>query len=276
MGSPLSPVLSDIVMDDLEQDCISKLDWFHKKTWSQRYLNFNLHQPKSYKIGTIKNLVDRAIRLSSPEFHSKNLNLIHNVLLLNNYPKFLITKHTKSKYNSILASHNNNNNSNIDILNSKNFIALPYVAGLFESLNRIFHKYNISFVGTNIENLQPLFDSGKDPLPKDKRSNIVYKIPCSDCNQVYIGQTSRQLHTRIREHKRNILENEEHYIVLTRHIITSDHRFNYDLASILEEEPVYSRRIYLEMCNIINHTNSVNLRQDIEHLSTIYLPIIRR
>ncbi|GAA48076.1 hypothetical protein CLF_101149 [Clonorchis sinensis] len=32
----------------------------------------------------------------------------------------------------------------------------------------------------------------------------VYKIKCNDCIKVYMGQTARELHTRIGEHKRKI------------------------------------------------------------------------
>jgi len=35
-------------------------------------------------------------------------------------------------------------------------------------------------------------------------TEIVYKINCKDCDQVYIGQTKRYLETRIKKHRRNI------------------------------------------------------------------------
>ncbi|XP_046466612.1 uncharacterized protein [Neodiprion pinetum] len=342
MGSPLSPILSDLVLDDLEQYCLNKLDfkpsfffryvddiitavpsnkvaemlsvfnsfhprlqftselesnhrisfldvliindnqfiktdWFHKATWSQRYLNYHSHHPRSYKIGTINCLVDRAIRLSSMEFHKKNLSLIQQVLSKNDYPPRLLNKHIQFKYDSILSSTSPNNN--IDVIttqtNQKSYISIPYVAGLFESLNRTFSKYKIQFVGKCAYDLSSMFDSGKDPLPLGMRSGVVYKIPCNQCNMSYIGQTSRQLHTRITEHKRNIHEHEDNYTALTRHAIDFDHSFNYSQASIIDVEPLYYNRLLLEICNIVAHPNSVNRKQDIEHLSNIYTSVIR-
>ncbi|XP_046491078.1 uncharacterized protein [Neodiprion pinetum] len=342
MGSPLSPILSDLVLDDLEQYCLNKLDfkpsfyfryvddivtavpsdkvaemlsvfnsfhprlqftselesnhrisfldvliindnqfiktdWFHKATWSQRYLNYHSHHPRSYKIGTINCLVDRAIRLSSMEFHKKNLSLIQQVLSKNDYPPRLLNKHIQFKYDSILSSTSPNNNIDATTAqtNQKNYISIPYVAGLFESLNRTFSKYKIQFVGKCAHDLSSMFDSGKDPLPPGMRSGVVYKIPCSQCNMSYIGQTSRQLHTRITEHKRNIHEHEDNYTALTRHAIDFDHSFNYSQASIIDVEPLYYNRLLLEMCNIVAHPNSVNRKQDIEHLSNIYTSVIR-
>ena len=42
--------------------------------------------------------------------------------------------------------------------------------------------------------------SVKDPVPVELRSNVVYKFTCATCNSCYVGETSRHLSTRIREH----------------------------------------------------------------------------
>ena len=42
--------------------------------------------------------------------------------------------------------------------------------------------------------------SVKDLVPFDLRSRVVYKFLCAGCNACYIGETSRHLSTRVREH----------------------------------------------------------------------------
>ena len=42
--------------------------------------------------------------------------------------------------------------------------------------------------------------SVKDPVPLDLHSRVVYKFLCAGCNVCYIGETSRHLSTRVREH----------------------------------------------------------------------------
>ena len=42
--------------------------------------------------------------------------------------------------------------------------------------------------------------SVKDPVPVELRSNVDYKFTCTSCNSYYVGETSRHLSTRIREH----------------------------------------------------------------------------
>ena len=45
--------------------------------------------------------------------------------------------------------------------------------------------------------------SPKSRTPSDWQTNVVYKIPRADCTWSYIGETSRCLHTREKEHIRN-------------------------------------------------------------------------
>ena len=40
----------------------------------------------------------------------------------------------------------------------------------------------------------------KDFIPQSLRSRVVYKFQCASCNACYIGETTRHLSTRIREH----------------------------------------------------------------------------
>jgi len=158
MGSPLSPVVADIVMRDLETICLNSvncyltfyfryvddivmavssdnvnqifrtfneyhdrikftieyeegrylsfldilftikddklyIDWFHKKSFSGRFLSFFSGHPLCHKVGMIHRLVDRAFLLSHPTFHKKSLQLIIEILMNNGYPsQFYIQK----------------------------------------------------------------------------------------------------------------------------------------------------------------------------------------
>ena len=44
----------------------------------------------------------------------------------------------------------------------------------------------------------------KDKIEKEASRGIVYKINCKDCDCVYVGQTSRSLKTRMKEHAKAI------------------------------------------------------------------------
>ena len=46
-----------------------------------------------------------------------------------------------------------------------------------------------------------ILPSSKDPLILEEKSCLVYRVPCFDCDFIYIGQTERDLKSRLAEHK---------------------------------------------------------------------------
>ena len=72
------------------------------------------------------------------------------------------------------------------------FACLPYIACL---------PY---FRLSSFKTLQQEFPSPKFRQPMDLQTNVVYKIPCSDCSWNYIGETGRSFQTQKKEHKRNL------------------------------------------------------------------------
>jgi len=63
-----------------------EFNWYHKPTFSGRFLNFLSYHPISHKIGVVMGLVDKTFHLSHPKFHEKNLSFVINILLENSYP----------------------------------------------------------------------------------------------------------------------------------------------------------------------------------------------
>ena len=89
------------------------------------------------------------------------------------------------------------------------FSLMPYQAlniplSIFESLlpavlgKQNKYKLNIKIVLTPFK-FGDMFNV-KDPVPKSLKSFVVYKFVCPGCNACYIGETTRHLSTRIKEH----------------------------------------------------------------------------
>jgi len=57
-----------------------EFDWFHKPTFSGRYLNYNFQHALAQKRGTITGMMDRAFFLPHPKYHQKNFKLIVEIL----------------------------------------------------------------------------------------------------------------------------------------------------------------------------------------------------
>lgn len=65
----------------------------------------------------------------------------------------------------------------------------------------------------------------KDCLDHGSNSNVIYKLNCASCNAFYVGQTSRQLRTRVVEHQRNFSANYNRQSVVDRHRSDLSHDF---------------------------------------------------
>ncbi|RLU23515.1 hypothetical protein DMN91_003720 [Ooceraea biroi] len=67
-------------------------NWYRKPTFSGRYISFLSNHPDKQKVGVIKSLVDRALLLSDPRFHTSNINVVKEILMNNCYPVEVIDR----------------------------------------------------------------------------------------------------------------------------------------------------------------------------------------
>ncbi len=76
---------------------------------------------------------------------------------------------------------------------------LSYIAGLRESIQRVCRDFDIKTAFKSGKTLRSRLTKVKDTIPITTESSIVYSIPCS-CGKVYIGETTRRLEQRVKEH----------------------------------------------------------------------------
>ena len=63
-------------------------------------------------------------------------------------------------------------------------------------------RSRIAFTIQSAPTLRHLLTNVKDKDEPNNRQGAIYKIECSDCQASYIGETGRNLNTRLTEHKR--------------------------------------------------------------------------
>ena len=80
-------------------------------------------------------------------------------------------------------------------------VSIPYDARNSSSLRKLLSKYNIGTVFKSSNTLRSILTHTKTPSPAKQQKNVIYKIPCRDCDAFYIGQTCRPLTKRIKEHE---------------------------------------------------------------------------
>ena len=74
---------------------------------------------------------------------------------------------------------------------------------------KIFKKFKISSAPKNNFTLEKLINHKfKDKAFNNNKKSGIYKTKCKDCEGYYVGQTSRNLDTRYKEHTRHVKNKE--------------------------------------------------------------------
>lgn len=227
-------------------------------------------------------MCDRIFKLSHPRYHTSNLHSVIAILSDSDYPlKFIFNILSKRLRNLINFSRDNifstsNPLPNNSICNSHptpspSFFIIPYISNLSDKISMIFRNLNRSPAFVVHNKLNIFIKLHKDNLSKFK--DVVYKLNCIDCNASFVGQTSKQLHTRLKKHKANISAPTDSLSIVSTHRLTG-HEFNWDEVLVLDEEPVYRRRLFSEMLHISSQGNSLNIQNDTLLLDASYSWII--
>jgi len=85
-----------------------------------------------------------------------------------------------------------------------------------------------------VRNLRTTLVRVKDPIPAGKKSGVVYEVPCS-CGKVYIGETKRQLETRMKEHHAAARLGHLEKSAVAEHAWQEGHTINWSGVRILDE-----------------------------------------
>ena len=86
---------------------------------------------------------------------------------------------------------------------------------------------------------------------------MVYQIGCADCDQFYVGMTTRRLKQRIDEHR------EDRNSALKEHSCKSDHTIDFDNASILASDCIKSRLFVKEALKIRESSAHLSLNRNV-------------
>lgn len=198
----------------------------------------------------------------------------------NEFPRGLINKlihkyYVRSKKGEI----------NRDIT-SKIYKSATYIPGLSERIkhSKIYDRENFQIAFTYDNTLQQIYSNTKDKIPRNEKSDVVYKIPCNGdgshvCNMVYVGTTKSKLKTRISAHKSNIKlrsNSSDNKTALSSHCKDTGHYPDFENVAILQEEKNYSKRYILEMLHIMNTPNNkrMNFKTDTDNCAHVYRNLV--
>ena len=184
------------------KNCEGKLSstWYSKPTDTGLIMNFHSLAPKKYKRSVVSGFVHRIYRACSnwTLFH-ESLEKAKTILTNNQYPSIFYEKIIHETLTRIMegAKRKSDREDSEDLY----LVFLQYRGKCSETYAHNIRKTGIPCkVIFTLKKLKTVTPSLKEPVEKSLKSGVVYKIICPRCNACYVGQTSRHLQTRLREH----------------------------------------------------------------------------
>jgi len=216
-------------------------------------ISYCSQHPMSQKRGTKFSLVDRAFLLSHPEFHQKNLELVIETLLNNDYLLSLIFKVMNDRIKSLVNRKTQTERERLPqrLMKYKHPNGLLYLSNFSEKFKNIVVGTKLKLAFHSLNKLSKFIKFHKDPLLNFQKKNVVYKICCKDWDASYVRQTGRILKTRVSEHQNHIRWNISTVSVITDHKMHFNHDFDWNNVEILDVGDIITNN-WFPRCSISN------------------------
>lgn len=234
---------------------------YRKPTCTNRYMQFDSHNPMVHKKAVVRTLVDRAERLcSSKNIYANEMNSIKTTLAQNGYPQ-----------STLQAVHRRQ----VPRVSKQGKVVIPYIQGISERISRTLASHDIQVAHRSVRKLRSFFKSAKDPTPAATQCGVVYEVDCQDCEKVYIGQTKNSLTTRVNQHRAALRLLQPEKSALAEHAITSDHQIDWGNPKVLARETRWRHRLFLETWHTFK-TEDRSLNRCEGNLAPVYRTLLNR
>ena len=91
----------------------------------------------------------------------------------------------------------------------------------------------------------------------EDKNNTVYEMDCSNCEEVYFGESKRSLKSRSDEHKRSVRNRDRGRNEFTKHCWEADHNFRWDQKKLSDRENRLIPRNVWEPINPLKNLNHI-------------------
>ena len=119
-----------------------------------------------------------------------------------------------------------------------------------DKIRRIGNRFNVRTVFKTTNTLPSILSKTKPFNEQQHSKNCIYSIPC-ECGKYYIGETSRPLEVRIKEHQNLIKKYQFEKSKIAEHAWNNDHSIHWHNTKILSKESIPTRRKIKETAYIL-------------------------
>ena len=258
---------------------------YRKKTHTDQYLNFMSHHPLHQKIGVVHTLLNRCETITSEkEDREKEKEHLKAALQQCGYPAWSMIENKSEKVTD-------KKKKKTEQQRVKGQVVVPYIQGTTEKITRILKRYGITTAVRPCTTLRQQLVHPKDKVDKEENGDVVYKIPCKMCEQSYIGETGRQLKTRVEEHKKDVntvadqtytrgnrkqSQTTIHKSAITDHAATYNHTIDWEGTKIVDKDSNRKKRQVREAIWIRRMRGAINRDEGCYELSHLYNAVIHK
>lgn len=219
------------------------------------------------KIGTLNCLINRAFRLCDPEFIDEELKTLFDIFTANGYSASTINKAVE-KVKSTMQRQDSPQDTGPEQV-KPHLLILPFDENLYESMRPLRRRHNLKIITKPTNKLRKHLVHPKDKTAPMEKCNIVYSVPFSDGN-MYIGETSRPLETRIKEHKEAVRRLDTQKSAIAQHVAQTLTPPLWNEVKILTQEDNWYRRRIKEAL-WIDRKGKINRSHGLETISNYWV-----
>lgn len=214
---------------------------YRKPTHTNQYLHFSSHHPLHQKLGVVNTLRNRCETIVTREEDRISENqLLNTALSTCGYPTWALGGHPKRRHDPETPADNNER---------KCVVVLPYTQGVSEKVCRIYKKHGVDVAFRPGNTLRSLLVKPKDITPPHLSCGVVYQVNCASCEATYVGESGRQLKTRIEEHRKSVRTGSLSSAI-SEHVQEYDHRINWESVNIIDRDDRFIPRKIREAIQI--------------------------
>nr|VZI34697.1 unnamed protein product [Spirometra erinaceieuropaei] len=194
---------------------------FRKATNTMQVLNFYSNHPINHKRSCVRTPYRRVeTHCKEPEDKIAELQYLRRVFKANGYPRNFVHRCIRKR------------DKRSNRTDTKSWRALSYAKNVLEAVSRLLAPLRVGVAHRPEAIIRRLVMKPKDPMPRLERSGVVYRIWCSCGQSNFVGETGRQLRTRMAEHAVAVRRNDASCEVAA-HSTRSGHTVKFDEAEIL-------------------------------------------
>ena len=222
----------------------------YKKTHTNITIKKRSNHKESTKRAIIKGYADRARALCDDQNLEAELENIVQVFRENGYEEKEIKDAMKQKERQEEEKED-----------TRGVVTLPNIPGIMPQFTKVAKQHGFRVANNTDRRVRDLVSKAKTPLG-DKKSCIVYNIPCKCGQYSYVGETDRKFATRKKEHQDKVrltkedISNDRMEMAearmnqtdggLAKHSTLCNQGIDWDKSKIIGREKGWTQRKYLE------------------------------